>query len=115
MERFIPCFIHYLNIVFLCPLHNQVMKESLSELVERPAEGCYIYGLFLEGARWDLESTQLSESRPKELYTEMAILWLVPIPNRKPPETGFYMCPIYKTLTRAGKGYHEEKGQVGQV
>ncbi|EMP33877.1 Dynein heavy chain 1, axonemal [Chelonia mydas] len=45
---------------------------------------------------------QVAESRPKELYTEMAVIWLVPVPNRKPPTTGFYLCPIYKTLTRAG-------------
>uniref|UniRef100_A0A670ILT6 Dynein axonemal heavy chain 1 n=1 Tax=Podarcis muralis TaxID=64176 RepID=A0A670ILT6_PODMU len=68
----------------------------------RPTEGCYIHGLFLEGARWDPMFFQLAESRPKELYTEMAVLWLVPVPNRKPPTKGIYLCPIYKTLTRAG-------------
>ncbi|XP_069062696.1 dynein axonemal heavy chain 1 [Pleurodeles waltl] len=80
----------------------KVMKNPVSELLERPEQGCYIHGLFLEGARWDVVLHELSESRPKELYTEMAVLWLIPVPNRKPPETGFYMCPIYKTLTRAG-------------
>uniref|UniRef100_A0A8C4W521 Dynein axonemal heavy chain 1 n=1 Tax=Gopherus evgoodei TaxID=1825980 RepID=A0A8C4W521_9SAUR len=77
-------------------------SQTLSELAERPAQGCYIHGLFLEGARWDPVSFQLAESRPKELYTEMAVIWLVPVPNRKPPTRGFYLCPIYKTLTRAG-------------
>ncbi|NXS97598.1 DYH1 protein, partial [Jacana jacana] len=67
-----------------------------------PDEGCYIHGLFLEGARWDPTAFQLVESRPKELYTEMAVIWLLPVPNRKPPATGTYLCPIYKTLTRAG-------------
>uniref|UniRef100_A0A452IS51 Uncharacterized protein n=1 Tax=Gopherus agassizii TaxID=38772 RepID=A0A452IS51_9SAUR len=76
--------------------------QVMSELAERPAQGCYIHGLFLEGARWDPVSFQLAESRPKELYTEMAVIWLVPVPNRKPPTRGFYLCPIYKTLTRAG-------------
>lgn len=33
----------------------------------------------------------------------MAIIWLLPVPNRKPPASGIYLCPIYKTLTRAGK------------
>ncbi|XP_019331155.1 dynein axonemal heavy chain 1 [Alligator mississippiensis] len=80
----------------------QVMRESVSELTQRPAEGCYIHGLFLEGARWDPSTFELVESRPKELYTEMAIIWLIPVPNRKPPTTGIYLCPIYKTLTRAG-------------
>ncbi|XP_051768758.1 dynein axonemal heavy chain 1 [Ctenopharyngodon idella] len=80
----------------------KVMKETVAELTERPDIGCFIHGLFLEGARWDAEIGQLAESRPKELYTEMAVIWMVPIPNRKPPLSGIYVCPIYKTLTRAG-------------
>uniref|UniRef100_A0A8C3EQF5 Dynein axonemal heavy chain 1 n=1 Tax=Corvus moneduloides TaxID=1196302 RepID=A0A8C3EQF5_CORMO len=77
-------------------------KESVKELTHQPDVGCYIHGLFLEGARWDAAAGQLAESRPKELYTEMAVIWLVPVPNRKAPESGSYLCPIYKTLTRAG-------------
>ncbi|NXN51379.1 DYH1 protein, partial [Rynchops niger] len=80
----------------------KVMKEAVSKLTRPPDEGCYIHGLFLEGARWDPAAFQLAESRPKELYTEMAVIWLLPVPNRKPPATGTYLCPIYKTLTRAG-------------
>ncbi|KAK7127569.1 hypothetical protein R3I93_020220 [Phoxinus phoxinus] len=80
----------------------KVMKEAVAELTERPGMGCFIHGLFLEGARWDAETGQLAESRPKELYTEMAVIWMVPVPNRKPPLSGIYVCPIYKTLTRAG-------------
>lgn len=78
------------------------MHQSVSELKERPQEGCYIHGLFLEGARWDPMAFQLAESRPKELYTEMAVICLLPVPNRKIPDQAFYLCPIYKTLTRAG-------------
>lgn len=85
------------------PSPGQVMKESVKELKRQPNVGCYIHGLFLEGARWDAAAGRLAESRPKELYTEMAVIWLVPVPNRKPPESGSYLCPIYKTLTRAGR------------
>ncbi|OCT85694.1 dynein heavy chain 1, axonemal [Xenopus laevis] len=80
----------------------KVLRESVSELTQRPSEGCYIYGLFLEGARWDKTTSMLAESRPKELYTEMVVIWLVPVPERKPATSGTYFCPIYKTLTRAG-------------
>uniref|UniRef100_A0A8C5ZKT2 Dynein axonemal heavy chain 1 n=1 Tax=Marmota marmota marmota TaxID=9994 RepID=A0A8C5ZKT2_MARMA len=80
----------------------KVMDLSPSELKERPQVGCYIHGLFLEGARWDPLDFQLTESRPKELYTEMAVIWLLPTPNRKVQNQDFYLCPIYKTLTRAG-------------
>uniref|UniRef100_A0A8C1CWI6 Uncharacterized protein n=1 Tax=Cyprinus carpio carpio TaxID=630221 RepID=A0A8C1CWI6_CYPCA len=80
----------------------KVMKEAVEELTERPDIGCFIHSLYLEGARWDAETGKLAESRLKELYTEMAVIWMVPIPNRKTPKSGNYTFPIYKTLTRAG-------------
>lgn len=94
--------VHACGGMSVCP--PQVMHQSVSELKKRPEEGCYIHGLFLEGARWDPEAFQLAESRPKELYTEMAVIWLLPTPSRKIQNQDFYMCPIYKTLTRAGTG-----------
>uniref|UniRef100_H2YHS3 Dynein heavy chain 1, axonemal n=1 Tax=Ciona savignyi TaxID=51511 RepID=H2YHS3_CIOSA len=75
---------------------------KLKDIKERPEDGCYIRGLYVEGARWDPVEQQLGESRPKELYTDMATMWLVPEGNRTPPTKGIYICPIYKTLTRAG-------------
>ena len=79
------------------------MKEAQSELKSRPVNGCYISGLFLEGARWGKSKHELSESRPKELYTDMPVIWLKPVASRKKPTSGVYECPVYKTLTRAGK------------
>lgn len=32
----------------------------------------------------------------------MPLVWLLPKRNRKKPETGIYMCPVYKVLSRAG-------------
>ncbi|KAJ0023239.1 hypothetical protein NQD34_003138 [Periophthalmus magnuspinnatus] len=80
----------------------EVIPKSVSEIKEKPDTGCYIHGLFLEGARWDNKEGRLAQSRPKELYTEMADIWLIPVPNRSPPTSGVYVCPIYKTLTRTG-------------
>lgn len=44
----------------------QVLKERPSA---RPAEGCVIYGLFMEGARWAAREACVAESLPKELHT----------------------------------------------
>ncbi len=79
------------------------MKDPYTSYTSRPEDGCYIRGLFVEGARWDMGSFELAESRPKELYTDMPVMWLVPTADRKQPECGIYMCPVYKTLTRAGE------------
>ncbi len=79
------------------------MRESAAELKDGPKDGCYISGLFVEGARWDHARFVLTESRPKELYTDMPVMLLLPEANRKPPTEGIYDCPVYKTLTRAGR------------
>ncbi|CAG9840890.1 unnamed protein product, partial [Diabrotica balteata] len=68
---------------------------------KRPKDGCSIYGLYLEGARWNANIDILDESNPKELYTEMPVVWLKPEENHELP-SGVYQCPVYKTLTRAG-------------
>ncbi|CBY32415.1 unnamed protein product [Oikopleura dioica] len=76
--------------------------DEWQRIQKAPEDGCYIRGLFLEAAIWDVDKQQLAESRPKELYTDMAAMHLIPVPNRVPKTTGIYTCPIYKTITRAG-------------
>jgi dynein heavy chain len=44
-----------------------------------PPDGCYVAGMFLEGARWCGESHALAEARPKELASEMPTVWLKPV------------------------------------
>ena len=79
------------------------MRETYQELKEAPEDGCYIRGMFAEGARWDYTRHMLADSRPKELFTDMPVIWLTPVSNRETPESGIYECPVYKTLTRAGE------------
>jgi dynein heavy chain len=71
------------------------------ELTEPPEDGVYIYGLFLEGARWDRHSHQLEDSNPKELFTDVPCLWFLPVKNRVPDPLD-YRCPTYKVLSRKG-------------
>ncbi|EAN93003.1 dynein heavy chain, putative, partial [Trypanosoma cruzi] len=69
--------------------------------VESPEEGTIVYGLYLDGARWDAKERTLAESRPKELYVEMPLIHLDPkVDYVNDPKD--YVCPVYKTLARAG-------------
>lgn len=77
--------------------------ESPEAVEAGPDDGCYIRGLFLEGARWCYETHILEESRPKELFTEMPIIWLQPTKDKEAAAEGIYECPVYKTLTRKGE------------
>eukprot|EP00741_Cyanophora_paradoxa_P002452 tig00000076_g2377.t1 len=79
-----------------------VVDTAMEETLDKPEDGCYVRGLFLEGARWDYDSHVLTEAKPKELYSEMPIMHWLPSPNRVKPTEGIYDCPCYKILTRQG-------------
>ena len=80
-------------------IHDQ---ETIQDFKERPEDGCRIHGLFIEGARWNKEKHVLDDSMPKQLYTQAPIFHLVPVKDRKAPESGIYRCPVYKELSRKG-------------
>lgn len=78
------------------------LEQQWEELNERPVDGVLIRGLFLEGARWDSTIQGLNDSLPKQLYTSMPVMHLLPEQFRKEPKEGIYRCPVYKTLARRG-------------
>jgi len=55
-----------------------VDNMTWKEVNEKPESGCYIYGMYLEGCKWDSEQHCLTESDPKKLYSEFPMMHLVP-------------------------------------
>ncbi|RYG67803.1 hypothetical protein EON64_06630 [archaeon] len=91
--------------------------EAKAAQYEKPEDGAFIRGLFLEGARWDISSHSLAESHARELYVQMPTIHLYPKMRTEVPlvlgvpeqYTGsvqgtalVYMCPVYKTSFRQG-------------
>ncbi|KRX05494.1 hypothetical protein PPERSA_04531 [Pseudocohnilembus persalinus] len=58
--------------------------------------------MFLEGARWHYNKHMIWDPEPKELYSELPLVHLVPKQNKVLPEEGIYQCPLYKTVDRRG-------------
>ena len=72
------------------------------KVTTKPEDGCYVYGMFLEGARWNYDTHLLDNSLNRELYTDVPLMHMLPVPNREPPKSGIYNAPLYKVLSRQG-------------
>ena len=53
-------------------------EEEPDEIEEKPEDGVYIYGLFMDGARWERESQIITDQNPGENYSKMPIIWFKP-------------------------------------
>jgi dynein heavy chain len=50
----------------------------INEYKTKPDDGAYIFGLSMEGARWDYERHIVTHSNPKELFTTFPLILIVP-------------------------------------
>eukprot|EP01084_Bolivina_argentea_P281903 482434_1 len=84
--------------------YNEKFDKYIAK-IEPPQDGCYVYGLYLEGASWNWKQNQLHESKPKQLFCSMPIIWFKPTrmnQNESTTKDICYDCPVYKTSRRAG-------------
>lgn len=77
------------------------MKRS-SEVNTAPDDGVYVYGIFLDGARWSDRKAVLKESKPKLLFDVVPIIHMLPIKKENLQLGLVYLCPMYKTAERRG-------------
>lgn len=62
-------------------LFNEVTKWMKDDITQPPAEGVYVYGLYLEGAGWDRRGCKLIESKPKVLFEMMPVVRMYAVNN----------------------------------
>lgn len=67
-----------------------------------PADGAYVGGMYLEGARWNEETMLLDESEPKVLFSAAPMMKLVPCEQSQQGVYPHYQCPLYRTPERRG-------------
>ena len=62
--------------------------------------GCYVVGLYLEGAAWHHSKSCLVRQQPKQLVQELPILRIIPVEAAKLKLTNSFRTPLYVTQAR---------------
>lgn len=86
-------------------MYNEVTKIFPDGCKNSPKEGVFVYGLYLDGAGWDIKRAQLTESINKVLYTNMPIVHIYAINTVLPKTNALYECPVYKKSKRTDLNY----------
>jgi dynein heavy chain len=71
------------------------------DITEPPDDGVIIYGIHVQGMRWDGQKNCLENSKKGEMFDNLPPIHFLPARNRK-IQTGTYVTPVYKTTARAG-------------
>ncbi|XP_069702004.1 dynein beta chain, ciliary-like [Periplaneta americana] len=81
-------------------LHCEVTKKHKDDFTSAPREGAYVHGLYMEGARWDIQTGSVVDSRLKDLFPMMPVIFIKAITQDKQDLRNMYECPVYKTRIR---------------
>lgn len=86
-------------------VYHAVVKKMhrLEQISQRPDEGVYIHGLFLDGAGWNGKQDVLAESEPKKLFCALPITHVTAttqsiyknLRTELYGKSGGYDCPVY--------------------
>ena len=93
---------------------TDVTKKRVPEEVDAGSrDGAFVYGLTLEGCRWDDKLGSLADSFPKELFAPMPVMLLRAVTVDKAEQRDTYECPVYKTQLRPkGALGHPDGGYI---
>ena len=70
---------------------------------EAPEIGVYIYGLYMQGARWDTNKRVVDDSHIGTPIVQFPAVWLEPVLDEELKLDKTFACPMYKTSLRAGE------------
>jgi len=79
--------------------------KEFESLKDAPAEGVYVYGLFLEGCQWSGKENKLVDSEPKKLFTPLPVLYVTGVQQRDKKSTGIFAAPTYRVKKRTGLNF----------
>jgi len=87
-------------------VYTEVTKKEKNQIDAPAREGAFVTGMFLEGARFDINSNSLEESKPKEMFFRMPVINCKAgigdeaLGGNGKETKNLYICPTYCTPNR---------------
>jgi len=81
-------------------IQTDVTRKTVEQTDARARDGAYIYGLYMEGARWNWNSGLMEESLPREMACALPVICARAVLVDKQEKNGVFRCPVYKTQRR---------------
>lgn len=84
------------------PLANIDYEYLIGELSASHGPSIHVYGLALEGARWDVDRKLMVEQKNKEITMKLPGLHLIPTDtkSKEREKERIFNCPVFKTESR---------------
>jgi dynein heavy chain len=79
---------------------TEVTKREVKQIDAAARDGAFVTGMYLEGARWDMNANCLEESKPKEMFFKMPVVNCKAGQASDREEKNVYICPSYCVPTR---------------
>eukprot|EP00397_Hematodinium_sp_SG-2012_P000031 GEMP01000031.1.p1 GENE.GEMP01000031.1~~GEMP01000031.1.p1 ORF type:complete len:4639 (+),score=1050.01 GEMP01000031.1:391-14307(+) len=83
--------------------HTEILTIDSERVRDAPDEGQNIFGLFMEGARWNRQEGKIDESEPKKLFVAMPVIFVTAITLKEKKSKGMdygqygpHDCAVYK-------------------
>ena len=91
-------------------LYTEVTQyKDAKEISERPSSGCYVTGLYLQGAKWNIKDNSLERvENGGKLLQELPVMHIIPIEAHRLKLVNTFRTPVYTTEQRrnaAGVGW----------
>jgi dynein heavy chain len=83
---------------------SHVMPFMEDAVPSAPENGVYIYGIFIVGARWNVQTGRMDEMKPGQLISRVPCVWMEPalVKDLAHSTAKTYPSPFYKNSRRAG-------------
>jgi len=79
---------------------TDVTKKEAKQVEAFSKDGAFVSGMSLEGARWDMATNSLEDSRPKEMFVFMPVVNCKAGMEATKVDKNMYICPTYCVPTR---------------